>query len=158
MTKTLHNASLILDDVQDASALRRGRPATHAVFGVAQSINSATYLFVQAVSAVQAHFDSGAHAAFLEILQRMHVGQGYDLHWKFHSTCPSEREYLDMVDGKTGAMFELIVALMASKSSKFSSNNKDKPSSSFSAAQANLDANDAEKFRLGGSFRCATTL
>ncbi|KAK8134625.1 hypothetical protein PG984_006637 [Apiospora sp. TS-2023a] len=143
VTKTLHNASLILDDIQDASPLRRGRPATHAVFGVAQSVNSATYLFVQAVASVQAHFNGATHAEFLEILQRMHIGQGYDLHWKFHSSCPSEREYLDMVDGKTGAMFELIVALMSSKSSKFSHS---KPSSS---AKANLAVNDAKKFRLG---------
>ncbi|KAK8086393.1 hypothetical protein PG994_001367 [Apiospora phragmitis] len=118
VNKTLHNASLILDDVQDASPLRRGRPATHAVFGVAQSVNSTTYLFVQAVAAVHAHFDASTHAVFLDILQRMHVGQGYDLQWKLHAACPSEREHLEMVDGKTGAMFELIVALMASKSSK----------------------------------------
>ncbi|KAK8129662.1 hypothetical protein PG999_002042 [Apiospora kogelbergensis] len=117
VTKMLHNASLILDDIQDASPLRRGKPATHAVFGLAQSINSSTYLFVQSVAAVHAHFDAATQTTFLEILQRMHVGQGYDLHWKFHSSCPSEQEYLEMVDGKTGAMFELIVTLMASKSS-----------------------------------------
>ncbi|KAK8078112.1 hypothetical protein PG996_004282 [Apiospora saccharicola] len=142
VTKALHNASLILDDVQDASPLRRGRPATHAVFGVAQSVNSATYLFVRAVASVQAHFDNGAHTEFLEILQRMHVGQGYDLHWKFYSSCPSEQDYLDMVDGKTGAMFELIVALMAPKSSKFSS--KSAP-----GTKANLTASDAKKLLLG---------
>ena len=42
----LHNASLILDDMQDDSSLRRGRPSTHCIFGNAQSINSATYMFM----------------------------------------------------------------------------------------------------------------
>lgn len=40
---TLHNASLILDDVEDGSISRRGRPATHMVFGMPQAINSAGY-------------------------------------------------------------------------------------------------------------------
>lgn len=39
----LHNASLILDDVEDGSMSRRGRPATHTVFGIPQAINSAGY-------------------------------------------------------------------------------------------------------------------
>lgn len=39
----LHNASLILDDVEDGSISRRGRPATHMVFGIPQAINSAGY-------------------------------------------------------------------------------------------------------------------
>lgn len=114
--KMLHDVSLILDDIQDESPLRRGRPATHAVFGLAQSLNSSTYLFVQSLAEVHSHFDAHTHAAFIEILQRMHVGQGYDLFWSFHSHCPSEQEYLEMVDGKTGAMFELVVTLMESKS------------------------------------------
>lgn len=39
----LHNASLMLDDVEDGSVSRRGRPSTHMVFGTAQAINSAGY-------------------------------------------------------------------------------------------------------------------
>ncbi|KAK8084202.1 hypothetical protein PG997_005473 [Apiospora hydei] len=114
--KMLHDVSLILDDIQDDSPLRRGRPATHAVFGLAQSLNSSTYLFVQALADVHGHFDAVTNGAFIEVLQRMHVGQGYDLYWSFHSQCPSEQEYLEMVDGKTGAMFALVVTLMESKS------------------------------------------
>ncbi|KAK8131821.1 hypothetical protein PG984_008259 [Apiospora sp. TS-2023a] len=114
--KMLHDVSLILDDIQDESPLRRGRPATHAVFGLAQSLNSSTYLFVQSLAEVHSHFDARAHSAFVEMLQRMHVGQGYDLYWGFHSHCPTEQEYLEMVDGKTGAMFELVITLMESKS------------------------------------------
>lgn len=114
--KMLHDVSLIIDDIQDESPLRRGRPATHAVYGLAQSLNSSTYLFVQSLAKVHAHFDARTHAAFTEILLRMHVGQSYDLYWSFHSHCPTEHEYLEMVDGKTGTMFELIVTLMESKS------------------------------------------
>jgi hypothetical protein len=32
-----------LDDIQDGSSLRRGKPAVHEVFGVGQTINSACF-------------------------------------------------------------------------------------------------------------------
>ena len=38
-----------LDDIQDGSALRRGRPAAHKVFGEGQTMNSAFFYIVRAV-------------------------------------------------------------------------------------------------------------
>lgn len=48
----LHNSSLILDDVEDGSISRRGRPATHMVFGAPQAINSAGYQINKAMMEV----------------------------------------------------------------------------------------------------------
>jgi fusicocca-2,10(14)-diene synthase/ophiobolin F synthase len=48
----LHGASLMLDDIQDSSELRRGKPAAHMVFGTMQTINSAGYRFLGALSEV----------------------------------------------------------------------------------------------------------
>lgn len=42
----IHNASLLIDDIEDGSPLRRGRPAVYRVFGRAQTINSANFLWV----------------------------------------------------------------------------------------------------------------
>jgi ophiobolin F synthase len=50
--QTLHCASLMLDDMEDNSPLRRGKPATHVVYGHAQTINSATFQWNQALSEV----------------------------------------------------------------------------------------------------------
>ena len=38
-----------LDDIQDGSALRRGRPAAHKVFGEGQTMNSAFFYILRAV-------------------------------------------------------------------------------------------------------------
>jgi fusicocca-2,10(14)-diene synthase/ophiobolin F synthase len=46
----LHGASLMLDDIQDSSQLRRGKPAAHVVFGPMQTINSAGYRFLTALT------------------------------------------------------------------------------------------------------------
>ncbi|KAF3922342.1 hypothetical protein AA313_de0200801 [Arthrobotrys entomopaga] len=49
----LHSSSLIIDDIEDNSPLRRGQPAAHMVYGTPQSINSANYLFVRCLDEVQ---------------------------------------------------------------------------------------------------------
>ncbi len=48
----LHSASLMLDDIEDSSALRRGRPSTHTVFGSPQTINSAGHRINEALHEV----------------------------------------------------------------------------------------------------------
>jgi geranylgeranyl diphosphate synthase type 3 len=41
----LHTSSLLVDDVEDSSLLRRGLPVAHSIFGTAQTINSANYAY-----------------------------------------------------------------------------------------------------------------
>lgn len=41
----LHNASLLIDDIEDNSNLRRGIPVAHNIYGVPQTINSANYVY-----------------------------------------------------------------------------------------------------------------
>ena len=114
----LHNSSLILDDIQDNSTLRRGRPTAHIVFGEAQAINSATFVYVSAVKLVHQMGSSITMDALLEELENLFVGQGWDLYWKHHLHVPSEDEYLQMVDLKTGGLFRLLARLMLAGAKK----------------------------------------
>ncbi|GFF58006.1 fusicoccadiene synthase [Aspergillus udagawae] len=110
----LHNSTLILDDIQDSSYLRRGFAATHHVFGSAQCINSATYLVAQAASRIIVHNQQHPSliTIFLEGLKELALGQSWDLNWKSTGYCPSTEEYMAMVDGKTGVMFDIIIRMM----------------------------------------------
>ena len=45
----LHNASLLIDDIEDNSKLRRGVPVAHSIFGVAPVINTANYVYFLAL-------------------------------------------------------------------------------------------------------------
>jgi fusicocca-2,10(14)-diene synthase/ophiobolin F synthase len=49
----LHGASLMVDDIEDSSQLRRGKPATHIVFGTVQTINASGYRVVSALAEVR---------------------------------------------------------------------------------------------------------
>ncbi|KAL8918025.1 MAG: hypothetical protein Q9208_007623 [Pyrenodesmia sp. 3 TL-2023] len=112
----LHNASLMLDDCEDGSELRRGKPASHMIFGQAQTINSATYLFVRAVREAADLPNGRSTAVLTEQLETLFVGQSWDLHWREKVLCPTEDEYLEMVDKKTGGLFALLASLMALES------------------------------------------
>ncbi|WVQ98425.1 hypothetical protein IAU59_005548 [Kwoniella sp. CBS 9459] len=49
VVRMLHNASLLMDDVEDNSELRRGEPVAHAIYGVPQTINTANYVYFLAM-------------------------------------------------------------------------------------------------------------
>lgn len=116
----LHNASLILDDIEDNSPLRRGKAATHAIFGHAQAINSANFMFVQAVQEARKLSDPSAVDILLDDLENLYLGQSWDLYWKYNLVYPSVNGYLNMVDNKTGGMFRMLLRLMQAESARIS--------------------------------------
>jgi len=114
----LHNASLILDDIEDDSPLRRMNPAVHTMFGQSQSINSANFMFVCAVKKSRELANASAVDILLDELECLYLGQSWDLFYKVNLCCPSESEYLTMVDNKTGVMFRLLTRLMQGENAK----------------------------------------
>ncbi|KAM5369589.1 hypothetical protein ACJZ2D_008948 [Fusarium nematophilum] len=113
----LHESSLLIDDVQDSSELRRGFPVAHNIFGVAQTINSANYIYFAALQELQKLQNPEVITIFSEELVNLHRGQGMDLFWRDTLTCPTEEDYLEMVGNKTGGLFRLGIKLMAAESS-----------------------------------------
>jgi ophiobolin F synthase len=112
----LHNASLILDDIEDNSPLRRGKAATHSIYGYAQSINSANFMIVQAVQSAGKLANKDAMHVLLHDVENLFLGQSWDLYWKYNLVCPSVDQYLNMVDNKTGCLFRMLVRLMQGES------------------------------------------
>ncbi|KIK96347.1 hypothetical protein PAXRUDRAFT_826060 [Paxillus rubicundulus Ve08.2h10] len=124
----LHNASLLVDDIEDNSELRRGKPVAHKIYGVPQTINTANYVYFlayQEVSKIQLHIPSDgvyhwelldSRHRFQQILSEellaLHRGQGREILWRDNLQCPTEEEYVDMVKDKTGGLLRLAVKLM----------------------------------------------
>lgn len=51
-----------------------------------------------------------------EELLHLHRGQGMDLFWRDNLVCPTEPEYIDMVNNKTGGLFRISIQLMMAAS------------------------------------------
>jgi geranylgeranyl diphosphate synthase type 3 len=112
----LHTASLLVDDVEDNSQLRRGYPVAHVIFGIPQTINSSNYIYFCALQELQKLKNAKTITVFAEELVNLHRGQGMDLFWRDTLTCPTEDDYLEMVGNKTGGLFRLGIKLMQAES------------------------------------------
>jgi geranylgeranyl diphosphate synthase type 3 len=109
---SLHNASLLIDDIEDGSKLRRGVPVAHKIFGIPTVINTANYVCYLAMEQCFQLDNRNATEIFLGELLNLHRGQGQDIAWREACKCPTEEDYLKMVEDKTGGLFRLAVGLL----------------------------------------------
>jgi octaprenyl-diphosphate synthase len=112
-----HNASLIHDDIEDASDQRRGKRAVHLIYGTDTAINSGSFFYflsLACVDAWEAPADQKEHvrAVWGEYMRRLHLGQAMDIHWhRDFDSLPSLGEYYTMCGLKTGCLARLAAVL-----------------------------------------------
>jgi geranylgeranyl pyrophosphate synthase/predicted secreted hydrolase len=80
----MHVGSLIVDDVQDKSAVRRGKPTAHMIYGEPIAINAGTYAYFLAQKDLVAIEPLPArrlrlYDLFFEAMRAGHAGQALDL-------------------------------------------------------------------------------
>ena len=114
-----HTGSLIIDDIEDGSDLRRGQPAVHLRHGLDLAINAGNLLYFLPASCIAAA-RLGAAAElevvrlYFEALQRMHYGQGLDILWhRDPARLPTVEEYRTMCRFKSGSLAGLATGLGA---------------------------------------------
>lgn len=108
----LHNASLLVDDIEDNSHLRRGVPAAHRIFGIPSTLNTANYVYFIGLEKCLQLGEPKAVEVFTQQLLELHRGQGMEIYWRDNLVCPSVEQYELMVKRKTGGLFGLAVRLM----------------------------------------------
>lgn len=109
-----HALSLLLDDIEDDSIMRRKQKCAHLVFGTPWTLNAAymsSFKILNNVPQLFRKHHSKTQALIIEALVAIHRGQGLDILWRQQKYCPSEKEYLGMIRGKTGVPFNLAAKL-----------------------------------------------
>ncbi|HMJ13069.1 MAG TPA: polyprenyl synthetase family protein [Polyangiaceae bacterium] len=85
MPELMHVGSLIVDDVEDKSVVRRGKPTAHMIYGEAQAINSGTaaYFIMQKLLAKTTFLSAAdrlrVYDLYFEGMRAGHAGQAIDL-------------------------------------------------------------------------------
>jgi geranylgeranyl diphosphate synthase type I len=118
-TELLHNFSLIHDDIEDASLLRRGRPTLWSKWGIALAINAGDAMYALAFEAIHRLEQTiGAEAVFkagsvlTDTCLQLTGGQHLDISYEDSRDIPLE-SYWPMVTGKTAALLSACVQLGA---------------------------------------------
>ncbi len=105
-----HTLTLIHDDIEDSSLLRRGEPCLHIKYGIPLAINAGDGLFMMTWSALLGlkmppKKILEIQKMLMEAFSRLMEGQGLELSWHRNENWNiSERKYTQMVSGKTGAL------------------------------------------------------
>ncbi len=116
----LHNFSLLHDDIQDNSPLRRGRPTVWKIWGIPQAINAGDAMFTLAHLAPHQLTTRGvapaialaALAEFDRTCLALTQGQYLDMGFETRERVTAA-EYLAMIERKTAALIAACAALGA---------------------------------------------
>ncbi len=105
-----HNFTLIHDDIEDASFLRRGKPCLHVRYGLPLAINAGDGLFMMVLKAtlrIEEKKRWQAQGWLVDALTSVLEGQAIELSWYRNKTFDlTEKDYERMAGGKTAALIE----------------------------------------------------
>jgi geranylgeranyl pyrophosphate synthase len=112
----IHNATLVHDDIEDNSPMRRNKEAVHVKFGlpIANNLGDFMYYFPTEAVLEKNHLPPEKEIEIVRIYRknmlRATVGQSFDLAWsegRGNAFGISESEYLRMVELKSGALLRM---------------------------------------------------
>ena len=117
----VHNGSIVVDDIEDDSELRRGKPCLHKIFGVDVAINSGNWMYFFPLIPLYKNKDKFGEKTFAKILEiyiqemnNIHFGQAMDIGW--HKGWGREitiERYLQMCAFKTGTLARMSAKIAA---------------------------------------------
>lgn len=111
----IHNGSIIVDDLEDQSELRRGKPCLHKIFGVDVAMNAGNFLYFLPLLALLKNKDKfkaeilvRVYEIYVQEMINLSFGQGTDIYWhKGKAEKITEKKYLQMCVFKTGCLLRL---------------------------------------------------
>jgi geranylgeranyl pyrophosphate synthase/predicted secreted hydrolase len=117
LAELAHSGSLIIDDIQDASAMRRGRESIHILYGQDVAISAANTLYFLCTHLLFGHphltrdQQLDIHEEVIKQFTRAHFGQAQDLFWSRNLNQENLEIWLnDSLEGKILQMYELKTA------------------------------------------------
>ncbi|MCD6538022.1 polyprenyl synthetase family protein [Candidatus Bathyarchaeota archaeon] len=110
----IHNGTLIADDVEDQSDLRRGKPCTYRLYGLDIAVNLATLMFflpmlslISERNRLSPEKANRLYETYIEEMVNISLGQAIDIAWHRGLVPPqeiTEEEYFQMCAYKTGTL------------------------------------------------------
>ena len=127
--ESIHHASLLIDDIQDSSTLRRGKPVSHLVFGIDSAISSGCRLIsvdilaclLNALKLENPSDELRVRRVHERLIGFLFQGTTLDIAWhkpKGADFRPRLEDYLGMVDYKSVSLIAAGAAVLSELANK----------------------------------------
>ncbi|MBI4163498.1 MAG: polyprenyl synthetase family protein [Candidatus Aenigmarchaeota archaeon] len=121
--EVIHNGTLMVDDIEDQSETRRGKPCTHKIFGEDIAINAGNTMYYLPLLVLMKNKDKLSDKVLVKLYEtytqemiNVSSGQGTDIAWHkgiANSDNITEAEYMQMCAYKTGCLSRMSAKLGA---------------------------------------------
>jgi geranylgeranyl diphosphate synthase type I len=121
--EVIHNGTLIVDDLEDSSELRRGKPCTYRIFGVDVAVNVGNAMYylpllplMEKKAELPAETLSDIYEVYVQEMINLSLGQAMDITWHrgiANADNLDEEDYLQMCAYKTGTLARMSAKISA---------------------------------------------
>jgi geranylgeranyl diphosphate synthase type I len=121
--EVVHNGTLIIDDIEDSSDLRRGKPCTYKVYGVDIAVNAGNTMYylpllplMEKRAQVPPWKLRDIYEVYVQEMINLSLGQAMDIAWHrgiANADGVGEADYLQMCTYKTGTLARMAARLAA---------------------------------------------
>jgi geranylgeranyl pyrophosphate synthase len=116
----------MIDDIEDSSEVRRGKPCTYKIFGLDIAVNAGNAMYYLPLVPLMEHKDwipaerlRDVYEIYVQEMINLSIGQGMDIGWHrglAYADEISEEDYLQMCAYKTGTLARMAAKMAATLS------------------------------------------
>jgi geranylgeranyl diphosphate synthase type I len=121
--EVVHNGTLMIDDIEDASEVRRGKPCTYRIYGLDVAVNAGnTMYYIPLLPLIENREKIGAeklakiYEIYVQEMISLSLGQAMDIAWHkgmANADEIDEKAYLQMCAYKTGTLARMAAKIAA---------------------------------------------
>jgi len=121
--EVIHNGTLVIDDIEDASEVRRGKQCTYKVFGLDIAVNAGNTMYYLPLlplmakrKEIPAEKLGDIYEIYVQEMINLSIGQAMDIAWHrglANADEIDEKDYLQMCAYKTGTLARMAARLAA---------------------------------------------
>ena len=121
--EVVHNGTLMVDDIEDGSECRRGKPCTYKIYGLDIAVNAGNTMYflpllplMEHRSRVPAEKLARIYDVYVQEMINLSLGQAMDIAWHkglANADTITEQDYLQMCAYKTGTLARMAARMAA---------------------------------------------
>jgi geranylgeranyl diphosphate synthase, type I len=121
--EVIHNGTLVIDDIEDSSELRRGKPCTYKIFQMDIAVNAGNAMYYLPLLPLMAQrtklsveVQRDVYEVYVQEMINLSMGQAMDIAWHrgiANADELGENDYLQMCAYKTGTLARMAAKMAA---------------------------------------------